>query len=254
MSASIGQKVRFFRKRAGLSQLKLESEINAANGSISRIENDETNPTKETLLELSKILKLNEKEKDYLIGITSEPATQTEIESAIADVRDILDLKTELCYLIDDRGRLIEMSRGFLNLFGVSDELILKFIKKSFISFVLNSESKVLQHLNPENVYDVFYNMISLFYSEMSYILDDECMQESLEAINSVEVGKQIWEVVKKENNYRYQSNKERTVTFLIEGKPYESVYSISPILNHRRFELVEYAINPELRSLLNSL
>jgi len=47
---SIGDKVKNFRKQAGMSQFNLELEIGASTGSISRIENNQINPTKETLL------------------------------------------------------------------------------------------------------------------------------------------------------------------------------------------------------------
>ncbi|MFS8130694.1 MAG: helix-turn-helix domain-containing protein [Candidatus Dojkabacteria bacterium] len=66
---TIGQKIRKFRFKAGLTQLDLELEIDASSGSISRIESGNVNPTKETLFSISKALKLNEIETAYLFGI-----------------------------------------------------------------------------------------------------------------------------------------------------------------------------------------
>ncbi len=66
---SLGRKIKYFRKRAGLSQLELEAAINASIGSISRIENNLVNPTKETMLEISYALKLHPIETAYLFGI-----------------------------------------------------------------------------------------------------------------------------------------------------------------------------------------
>jgi transcriptional regulator with XRE-family HTH domain len=69
---TLGQKVRFFRKRKKISQLELELTISAAGGSISRIENDVVNPTKETLFEIAEAFKLTSHETAYLFGIVIE--------------------------------------------------------------------------------------------------------------------------------------------------------------------------------------
>ena len=48
----LGEKLRNYRKRAGISQLELEIKIDSSTVTISRIENGEVNPTKETLLKI----------------------------------------------------------------------------------------------------------------------------------------------------------------------------------------------------------
>lgn len=65
----LGEKVKFYRKQAGITQLELELRINAAFGSISRIENGLTNPTKETLFAIAKALGLGPFETADLFGI-----------------------------------------------------------------------------------------------------------------------------------------------------------------------------------------
>ncbi|MDQ6985419.1 MAG: helix-turn-helix transcriptional regulator [Candidatus Dojkabacteria bacterium] len=55
---TLGEKIKNFRKRAGLSQLDLEMRIDGSPGMISRIENGKVNPTKETISSISKIAKL----------------------------------------------------------------------------------------------------------------------------------------------------------------------------------------------------
>lgn len=66
---AVGQKIRYFRKRAGLSQLDLELEIEAAQGSLSRIENGEVNPTKETILKIIEKLNIKGVEAISLLGL-----------------------------------------------------------------------------------------------------------------------------------------------------------------------------------------
>lgn len=66
---TLGQKIRRFRKRAALSQLSLELVIEASPGSLSRIESGKVNPTKETIVDIAKALKLETREIASLFGI-----------------------------------------------------------------------------------------------------------------------------------------------------------------------------------------
>ncbi len=66
---TIGEKIKQFRKRAGMSQLELESLSGASTGSISRIETNQINPTKETILSISKALQLISEETASLFGL-----------------------------------------------------------------------------------------------------------------------------------------------------------------------------------------
>ncbi|MEO6729410.1 MAG: helix-turn-helix domain-containing protein [Candidatus Dojkabacteria bacterium] len=65
----LGQKIRNFRKRANKSQMDLELEIGASPGSLSRIENGEVNPTKETLVKIIEVLKLQNIEAATLFNL-----------------------------------------------------------------------------------------------------------------------------------------------------------------------------------------
>lgn len=77
---TFGEKIKYFRKRANISQLVLETEIGAACGSLSRIEHGIVNPTKETLFQIARVLKLNSYETAYLFGIFIENISETSVE------------------------------------------------------------------------------------------------------------------------------------------------------------------------------
>ena len=66
---SIGARIKYFRKRANVTQFELELRINASFGSISRMENGLTNPTKETLFAIAKAFNLTGLETAILFGI-----------------------------------------------------------------------------------------------------------------------------------------------------------------------------------------
>lgn len=67
--SQIGASIRYYRIRAGLSQMDLESEAEMSNGSISRIENGEVEPTIETRFRIAEALGLDIKETAYLMGV-----------------------------------------------------------------------------------------------------------------------------------------------------------------------------------------
>lgn len=57
-NTTLGERIKNFRQRAGISQFNLEIEIGAAPGSLSRIEAGKVNPSKETLLRIINALNL----------------------------------------------------------------------------------------------------------------------------------------------------------------------------------------------------
>ena len=68
---TLGQKIREFRIQTGKSQYELELSMNSSPGTISRIEKDKTNPTKETLLLIVKSLNLDQFQSAELFNLDS---------------------------------------------------------------------------------------------------------------------------------------------------------------------------------------
>jgi transcriptional regulator with XRE-family HTH domain len=66
---SLGERIRFFRQRAELSQLQLELKSGVSVGSLTRIERNIVSPTKETIAKLAVVLNLDAKELAYLYEI-----------------------------------------------------------------------------------------------------------------------------------------------------------------------------------------
>lgn len=90
MNNKIGEKIRNFRKRKGISQFELELRIDASPGSISRIESGVVNPTKETLMKISSALELTTSEIGYIQDI--KLVSPEEIILAISTITKSLDL------------------------------------------------------------------------------------------------------------------------------------------------------------------
>lgn len=69
INESVGQKIKKFRIREGLSQFELEDRIGASPGSLSRIENGQVNPSKETIIKIIEALDLRTFEAGALFNL-----------------------------------------------------------------------------------------------------------------------------------------------------------------------------------------
>jgi len=107
---NLGQKIKKYRTRAGLSQLDLENEIDASSGSISRMENDIVNPTKETLGKLAEAMGLSSMETADLLGLTIF-STESLI-NALNDVAGALDIQSILQIGVDILYDIFPMYNG----------------------------------------------------------------------------------------------------------------------------------------------
>lgn len=113
----IGQLIKRLRKNAGLSQLELELEIDAAQGSLSRIESGDVNPTKETLLKIIKILDVQVPDAVTLLGLNTKELIKL-IDISI-NLNNTLDLDTvlqksvnEVCFKLDILGAFVVLEKN----------------------------------------------------------------------------------------------------------------------------------------------
>lgn len=99
MNNSLGEKIKYYRQRSKKSQLELELETGLSTGTISRIENNAINPTKETLSRIADVLKLKPSELAYLLGINI--LSTQELVDAIGKIALSVDLETTLQTAVD---------------------------------------------------------------------------------------------------------------------------------------------------------
>ncbi len=68
---TLGEKIKYYRDGAGLSQLALGTEVGLHSGHLSRIETGKIKPKKETIILIAKALNLKPREIAFLFGIES---------------------------------------------------------------------------------------------------------------------------------------------------------------------------------------
>lgn len=113
--SKIGQKIRDYRIRAGISQFDLEVKIGAASGSLSRIEHGVVNPTKETIWAIIKELNIDKYEAANLfeLNIEKDKKLESEVntlfEISTQKISDLavqkLDFIGAMIFILDDTGR-----------------------------------------------------------------------------------------------------------------------------------------------------
>jgi len=252
MDNIIGKRIKYFRIRSKMSQIDLELAISASNGSISRIENGDTNPTKETISNIVGVLKLNDREISYISGSMMQPASSEEIYNAVNEVQDYFNQRGVLAYLVDDRYRLILLSKSFHKVLELDPKLVEAHRFRSFVSMIIDDTFKIKRFLDPETYEETIQNMLGRFYKEMGFMTEDQYYKEALQSITSNPLSKKIWSnIIRSEQNPVLHQQDKRKVTFKIGGMTVPLFYSIEALLSNRRFEIIEYTHTNILNKLL---
>lgn len=243
LNITLGKKLRFFRTRAGVSQQEIENEIGLSSGTLSRIENGETNPTKETLFKIIKLLKLGKLETEYLIGKLQSSATKDEIESVRAQVKDYFSDPKVLAYILDDRFRLIDFSEGFSRVTGVSQSRKYEYLEIPFIKIVTDEKYPVRKLLDDASFETTLFNIFVRAFVEIGFMVDDPVVRETLDYIKSNDTYYSIWKKVEKLNpNMSYFSDIEsRKVIFNFYGIKIALYFDNEILFGNDRFYLIQY-------------
>jgi len=251
----LGRRIKYFRKRAQISQFDLENEIGASAGVISRIESGKVNPTKETVREIAEYLKLDRKGIDYLIGPIAQPADEKEIQNAINAVKNHLSKKNIFGYLIDARFRAVYFSEGLKQLFapyitGSLNEVEQRLLGKTLIEIMLDENLGLTSFFPTERSDKFWYYQLSRYYREVGFMNDDPYFQRSLKCIEKNPLTKKIWEEVK-HIDINLNSLDAKIVTFVIKGKEIKLRSARDPLPEHSRFETIEYIPTNKLHKFL---
>lgn len=250
----LGKRLKFFRERAGMSQLQLENEIGASSGQISRIEKGIVNPTKETVIEIASSLKLMEKEIAYLIGNIVFPADDKEIEKIKAEIKPYFSNKKVLAYLLDDRNRAIDLSEGFLSFLKWDEGMKQKIVNRTYIEIILDPAFGIKKLLSEKEYPVTVESMLSRFYFEMGFMQDDEFYKNTVKAIEAEPIANKIWKKILANPPKFFSTLNSRTVVFKLFGFNVPLIYSIEPMSSNNRFELIEYTPTNKFVRLLSKI
>lgn len=237
----LGAKIKKYRQRLGLSQLGLEVAIDAAEGSISRIESGKVNPTKETLIKISKILKLSRSEFQYLMEFGSEAVTKDEVNHAISEVAHIFDRDGFMGYLLDDRWKVWKASKYLMQLLNLSSQKELELQGEDVLSFLFNPNSLLHKFLNKEHLVEMAEFQLARLLSIREAHPFETWTQALIDKYAHLEIVQTALSSNIKNNTKPHYTSDGRTVYFNFGGNKVPMVYARENLSENPRFTLVEY-------------
>jgi transcriptional regulator with XRE-family HTH domain len=242
MTISLGDKIRNFRKRSGLSQLELESEIGASSGTVSRIENGEVNPTKETVQRIAEILELNNHELDYLIGQISKLVTPEEVNLARNHIKSYFSKKNTLAYLLDERGIFWDMSLGFRILAELTDDKKFeKLIGRSMPLLIFDDAFGFKKYLSEEKFEETVLQSFYRTYEDIHFMKGEDHYEEVMALVDKTPFLKRAWTEFEKNGGTPMLTEEGRTVYFNYNGHKIKMNYSIESVPKFRRFRVFDF-------------
>lgn len=233
---TLGQKIKNFRKRSGMSQLELENEIGAAHGAVSRMEKGKINPTKETIHQLAKALNLSENELSDLLDVRNLFPSEEEIEEAVNEIKEYFSREDVLAYLLDEWGFLHAFSKGFANLLHVTEEFGKELIGRNLLEIIIDPEFQIIQTLDPDFIETT--QIVETARTRLEIGGQDHILFEELKHIPNF---KRIWDKAGKLNRDQVYSAENKYVYFKIGEKRVKMLFVREAIKTNKRFDIIEY-------------
>ncbi|MBN1332045.1 helix-turn-helix transcriptional regulator [Candidatus Dojkabacteria bacterium] len=255
---TLGRRIKYFRKRAGMSQMDLELAMNASVGMISRIESGKVNPSKETVLYIGKILLLNDREVDYLIGTIAEPASDDEVQKAIEVLRNHYTNNNVYAYMLDDRFRMLYFSKGFEKIFKrlLGDkyrETVSKILGDSVVALLVDDSYMIKKYLQTDKYMEMLYYQLGRVKKQMEFMRDDTWYRRNEKVVEKYPDIKNIWDEVDN-NQYNFNSLESREIGLRVECFNIKMSLYREPLWNYPRFESIEYIPNSKFLQVVRRL
>lgn len=237
---TLGSKLRYFRKRAKMSQMQLENEIGAAAGSLSRIENNEVNPTKETLQNISKFLNLKPTEIGYLLGNHYSKTSAEDKNSAVASVNEMMSIPTVFAYLIDEQSKIIKVSKGFSELGKSVGYDTNNLIGMRTVEILFDSERGLRNYISETAFKDTAKGVLGVIKFERDFLLEENWMQEQITNLKKIQEFNELWDNLN-EDETDLLAPVHRYVELNLNGRKLKMQFFFTPLDIDHRFQLVEY-------------
>ncbi|MBD3280140.1 helix-turn-helix domain-containing protein [Candidatus Dojkabacteria bacterium] len=252
---TLGRRIKYFRKRAGMSQMDLELEIGGSAGMISRIEKGKVNPSRKTVREIAAKLNLNPNELDYLVGVTAKPATEEEIQSVREKVQYYLDQSAVIAYVTDERWRFLDVSKGFQKLLGVKQEIVDGIYGKTIIEVLLDENLGVKEFFDPRAYDEMVKTQLAYCKKEIEFMQDDEHLLRGIELMKEYPKYYEYWQGLENDELGIFYNRDERVIPFKVGPITFRMMYARERLLDNPRFEIVEYIpVNKYIRTVQNLL
>ena len=237
MTNSLGKKIRFFRKREGFSQAQLEVEAGLAFGVVSRIESDTINPTKETVLKISRVLNLNNHELDYLLELQESNPSEEDIKKMITETQPWLDEELFPMYLIDNKIRGWAYNKMLLKIFDIEESVAKKLVGSNVDELLFSSALKIISKIPVNKLFQVIKEQVTQTKALTEIFSLEEYTKETIEKLKKHDLFAKAWDEPKTDVNKAMRTN----FYMKYKGKTLNMLITMYKLFSDSRFLLVEY-------------
>ncbi len=240
MEKPLGEKIRFFRTLKNVSQLQLETDIGIAPGSISRFENNQINPTKETIVKIAKRLNLITAELMYLLDLNTEDPTSQEVEAIKNVVEPLFKKPYKFAYLLDNKSRILALSTGFKLIARLVHFDPNRIYNKNVAEVLFNPELGFRKFVKGEKFLETAKSVVAVLKQERRFLTHEPWWNELINRLLAYEDFKELWEDDRLES-LNLMDPENRKLSLKVPGKRFNFEYSHSILNQDPRFMIVEY-------------
>lgn len=195
----LGRKIYVLREDRSLSQSKLEVEAGLSFGTLSRIENGNINPTKETIIKIAQVLGLHDHEFQYLISPVKSSPDMEEIERMKLLLASEIKEEAIPAYLIDTKLRVWDWNKMILELIGANEVNAEKYRGYTCMKLLFLSEFNIRNRIPKDKLVKVIKQQVDTYkflsnkyrneyttYSEIRELLKDISFKKAWKSENEL--------------------------------------------------------------------
>lgn len=240
MYSDIGKKIKFFRVRAGLSQLDLELAIHAAQGSISRIESGRVNPTKETIWSIATHMGLGREDTASLFGLDMPFPKKEDVSKARGELKEYFEKSSTMAMLLDPHWNVMYVSKGLLKVLGIPRPLAEMSYGTNLLVAIFKKPFSIVRSIS--NSKEFLPYELAWFKKVMGDRLEEEWAVQLLSDLNREEFFRSCWKEAS-EIDMRNFPVVARKVVFKVGKKYYTFVTNFTQLNSDPRFEVLDYLV-----------
>lgn len=237
---TLGEKIKSYRKRAGYSQLQLETEIDASQGSISRIESGKVNPTKETLAAIANELRISTEERLSLYNLDLGDPIAEDTAKAREQVAEYFSLPSTFAILLDNRWNIIDVSKGFFGIFEQLVPSVEAILQSHLLEMVYDEKLGISQFI--DNWQDFILDELALFRLSQRTHTTEGWYQDLIKELEQLPLFQKHWRE-SQEITEPFLSKDSRNIRLKVGGQEIRMRTHFRHLNFDPRFELLDYTI-----------
>lgn len=191
---TLGRKLYAFREDRKISQTRVEVETGLSFGTISRIENNVINPTKETLTRISAFLRLDSSEFNYLIGFNAVYPSKTDVNYVVSQLETSLSEADFPGYIMDSTFRVWCWNPQILSLFGIPDDQANSHVGETYMQVLFSPELRIIEKIPKDKLLEVIKRQVWRYRKMISkYRLETSTIEE-INRLKQNPLFSQVWQ------------------------------------------------------------